>query len=462
MGACYHRGVMMPALLLLLANLAVQEEKPLFTQDDLLEILREAIPAVERATGRKFREPVWIRVSTRKEVERALADELVPQMAVLEPEADPGQAPESARKYATLYGEILIAKYAWKHGTIHLVPETFHKLAKVLEQPSLLDRAVLRVIVTHELVHALDAQEFGLFKSLGDVKSVTELEIRNALSEGHAQHVARRVFEATGELAAFEAYEKVILAGPPSLGETERYLAGVMTASLRLAYLDGRAFFDALRKSGPPTYVEDVFRNPPASKNVILKPERYYGGKDAADFDPTAAFDAFAGELGDEWNRRTQELDHATLRATFGEMIPADEVDAVLKGIEQGHILVLTPKKPPNSRMVAVAVLRGKDAEAAAKAREASVKLAKAKDKKFAGGPIKIAKADYGALAGIEGIDHVLFRKTLEVGEQSLTISSVIGSAGAFEFEILFNNEEADDARLASLVRRLAEALRAK
>ena len=454
--------MIIPVLLLLLLQAPAQEEKPLVTDDELLEIVREAIPAVERATGVKFRIPVWARVSSRGDVERTLVEEFIPQMRILEPSAGPEEAPKLAQRYAKLYGSILIAKYAWKKGVIHIVPESFRTLAKTLERPALLDRNVLRVIVTHELVHALDYQEYDLLRDLSAAKTLADLEIRNAISEGHAQHVTRRVFDAAGELAAFETYEQCILAGPPSLGEAERYLASVMTASLKLAYVDGRAFFDALEKTGRKTYVQDVFRNPPARKNVILRPEEFYNPKPESTFNPAAAFEPFGKEFGPEWSRRVQELDQATLKATFGSFIEAKDVEAALKGILEGHALVLNPKADPQGKLVAVALVRTESAEAAKRIFEASVQVSKAKDKRFTGTPFKITKAEYGALALPGEIPNVLIRKRIAVQDRELAVTSVVGLAGDFEFELVLSNEEADDARLRALVAKLLEGLRGK
>jgi hypothetical protein len=450
--------MLLPALLLLL-----QSDKPLLTPDELLEMMREAVPAVERATGRTFREPVWARLSSRHDVQKALVDELLPQMKILEPEADAGQARDMAEATAGVYGGILVAKYAWKSGTIHLVEGTIRKMADALGQPELLEKGVLRVVITHELVHALDYQDHAIFDRFGDSKSAGELEIWNALSEGHAQHVTRRVFEAAGELASFEKYEKAILAGPPGMGETERYLANLMTTSLRLAYLDGRAFFDALRKSGPPTYVEDVFRKPPASKNVILKPERYYGAKDgAADFDPAPAFDAFAKEFGADWTRRTQELDQGTLRAAFGNFVDARKIEEVVEGVLEARVLVLNPKRAPQSKIVAAALMQTKSPAAAKLSVDVSVELSKAKDKALADGPIRIVKSEYATLALPSGGTAVLIRKTISVQDQEVPVASVFGSSGEFEYELILSNEEADDARITAMIERLLGGLRKK
>lgn len=444
------------AALFLLVPPPFQDEKPFLTEEGLLEIVREAIPAVERATGATFREPVWTRISTRADVERALGEELVPQMKILSPGATEPQAREMARRFASVYGQILVAKFAWKSGLVHVVPETLRRLAKLVDQPKLLDRDVLRVIVTHELVHAIDHQEHALFRNFGAAKSPNELEILNAISEGHAQHVTRRVFEAAGRLEPFETYEKALLAGPPGLGEAEEYLASIIVASLKLAYVDGRTFFDALEKTGRKTYVQDVFRRPPAGKNVILKPERYYSPKASDSFDPRPAFEAFARDFGPDWTRRSQELDSGTLRAAFGNFVDAKEADAAVKGVEEAHVFVLNPKRDPQGKMVIAAVVRAADAAAAKKLADLSVEVSKAKDKKFTEGVIKILKADYGAMAGT---GHTLIRKTMSVQDQEISMTLVTGTEGAFEFEVVFSNEEVDDARLKAMVGRLLEKL---
>ncbi|HZN61698.1 MAG TPA: hypothetical protein VFC90_04775 [Planctomycetota bacterium] len=452
--------MIVPALLLLLVAVRIQEAKPLLTDDELLEMVREAIPAVEKATGVRFKAPVWVRISARAEVERDLAEELIPQMRLLEPGSDPKDAPEHAKHLARIYGEILIAKYAWKKGTIHVVPATLRKLAAALEQPALLERDVLRVIVTHELVHALDYEEYDVLRDFTSAKTPGDLEIRNALSEGHAQHVTRRVFEAAGKLAAFEMYEKSILARPPRLlGEAEQYLASLMTASLKMAYVDGRAFFDALEKTGRKTYVQDAFRNPPASKNGILQPERFYDVRIEPAFDPGPAFEAFGKDFGPEWTRRTEELDQGELRTTFGTFVDAKEVEAALKTVLDAHAFILNPKRAPQSKVVAAVVLRLESAAAATKLLELSVRLSKEKDKKFTGDPFKITKADYGTLALPGGNPNVLIRKSIRYQGQDVALTSIVGTAGAFEFEVVVSNEEAGDERIQALVGKLLEGL---
>ena len=456
--------MIVPALVLLLSTVALQDDKPLLTQDELLDMMREAMPAVEKATGRKFRDPVWARLSNRADVQRALTEELIPQMKILEPTADAAQSRTLAERSALAFGEILVAKYAWKSGTLHLISATIRKMAELLEQPGLLERSVIRVIVTHELVHALDYQEYALFENFGASKTSTELDIWNALSEGHAQHVTRKVCEAIGDLASFDKYEQAILAGPPSLGEAERYLASVMTASLKLAYVDGRAFFDALEKTGRKTYVEDVFRKPPKSKVVIIKPDRYYAppGAVAADFDPAPAFDAFAKDFGPEWSRRTQELDHSMLRASFGSFIDAKKVDEVIDGMLEGRVFVLNPKNAPQDKIVAVALIQLRDAEAAKKMAEASIELSKAKDKKLAEGRIRITKAEYATAPLKEGGSFMRIRKSMSIQEQTIEVGSAVGAVGEFEFELILSNEEADDARVTAMIEALLGGLRKK
>ena len=425
-------------------------------------MVREAIPAVEKATGKKFKEPVWARISTRPEMQRALSLELLPQMRILEPQAQGENARMAAERTAQVYGAIVIAKYAWKSGVIHVVPGTLGRMAKALERPELLQRQVIRVIVTHELVHALDHQEYGFFGDFADAKSVADLEIRNALAEGHAQHVTRKVMESAGDVAAFETYEQVILAGPPSLGEGERYLASVMSSSLRFAYLDGRAFFDALEKSGRKTYVEDAFKNPPLKKNTLLKPETFYGGGKEAAFNPAPAFDAAGKDYGEDWSRRTVEVDIGALRAAFGNFIDKEKVDAALKDVLDGQACILNPKDEPQSKFVAFAVLQTRDAAAARRIFDLSIELSKAKDQKLKEGRIRITKAEYAELPTPPGPPAALIRKTTSVQGQEVSAVSVLGTANEYEFEIIMTNEEIDDAQVKAIVERLVAALRQK
>jgi hypothetical protein len=252
------------AALLLLAPALRSQEGPLeLPEARLRDLVREAREAVERAAGRTFRAPPSVKLSTRAEVEAVLEAELEPQLAALRADASPEERKRLAAGMARAYGRFLVGKFAWKDKVVHLMPGTLARLAEDLGRPEVNDLRLLKVVLVHELVHALDEQEHGLPSRAAQVKSPEEMEILNALVEGHAQHETRKVFEAAGRPQDFEAYERLILAGPEGLGEGERFLAEVMSQSLRFAYLDGKAFFDGLAKTGRKTYVADAFARPP-------------------------------------------------------------------------------------------------------------------------------------------------------------------------------------------------------
>lgn len=444
----------------LLTLLLTIQAGPLIDDAKLRELVEKAVPAVERAAGLRFKEAPLVRISTRAEVEKALVEELIPQMKVLAPEATPDEAREAARQAARTHGEILIGKFAWKDRVVHVIPSTLERLAEKLSRPEIRDVRTLRVVITHELVHALDQQAFDAIRRLGQVKTSTELEILNALIEGHAQHVTRLIYEKAGELADFEAFEKLILAGPASMSEGEKYFAEILTASVRFAYIDGRSFFDVLSKSGRPGYVADAFATPPATKNEIHRPEGFYEPKKAvAAFDPAPAFDAVADRIGREWSRSSSDVDAGMLRVAFGDFVEKKDVDAALKGLIDAKALVMQPKAAPGSRMLIVSLVRASDAEAARRLRDLSVALSKAKDGRMKEGAIRISASAYSTLKLEASPGNTFARKTIVFQGQDITVASLIGDVGAIQYELVFSGEAPDDEAMRDLGERLSKAL---
>lgn len=443
--------------------LLLLQAEPLLDDARLRELLRKAVPAVEQATGLKFKEAPLAKISTRDEVEKVLADELLDQMKILAPEATPEEAADNARRTARSFGDLLIGKYAWKARTIHIMPDTLEKMSKLLSKPEMRDLRFLRVILTHELVHALDQQEFGAMSNLGKARTPADLEILNALVEGHAQHVTRGLYLKAGELADFEAYEHLILAGPESMGQGEKYLAQILTASLRLAYVDGRQFFDGLEKLGKPTYVADVFRSPPATKSALFKPERFYAPKEALPaFDTGPAFDAMAVDFGDGWIKTRADVDEGMIRAAFGDFVPKEDVDAALKGMVECKALVLQPKAAPQSKMVILSLVRAVDAESARRLRDVSLALSKAKDVRLAEGDLRITKAAYSTLKLEDCPGHSFSRKTVVYLDQTIEVASLVGDIGSVQFEIILSGEARDDAAILAMAARVIGGLKAR
>jgi hypothetical protein len=453
----------LPHLLLILCSL--QADPAPLTEERLKAIARDAIVDVERASSRRFVKPPRIKISGHEEVEGLLVEEILPQMKLLLPPDTPSEnIPTEARQQARMFATLLVAKYSSRDDCIHVMPETMSRLAELLHAPAFKSEGTLRVVVTHELVHALDGQTMKVFDKIPEAKTRTELEIVNALLEGHAQHLTRRIFAERKEVELFDGYERLILAGPPGQSEAEKALATIATQSLKFAYLDGRAFFDGLAKTGKASYIADAFKNPPKEKNGILHPERFYEPPAAAgpvtDVEPV--FEAFAAPYKEAWSRNKSDIDESSLRTVFGDFVDAKAVDEALKTLVSARTIALTPKAAPGSRLAILLVGEHKDAAAAERFRDLSIALSRAKDERMKTGSIRIVKSETETIKTPAGHPLTLITKTLAVPGQEVVVRTACSARGGFNLEIIFSNAESTPEGIAGTVDQLWSVLKKK
>jgi len=433
--------------LLLALCLAVQTDEKL--DETLKTYVRDGMADVERASGRRFVKPPTVKRSNRKDVEAILIRELTPQMGLLMPELAEKERAEFARDSARAYVRILLAKYAPGDDTIHVLPPP-----EILE-PETPEQAAntMRVVVTHELVHALDHQTLKVFDRIGTCKTATDLEILNALLEGHAQHLTRRIFAGRNEEKLFDRYEARILAGPPGQSEGEKLITAVLTQSAKFSYIDGRTFFDGLAKSGKATYVADAFAKPPPDKNGVLHPERFYEPAAAVPaFDVEPAFEAFTGPRKDGWLSQKSEIDESMLKTIFADMIEPKVAEEAMKNLVFAKTLAMTPKAAPGSKVAVLLVARHKDAAAAARFLELSMTLSKARDAKLKEGAIRIVSSETRELKTPGGRTFLWVAKKVAAQGQEVGVQSILSSSGPFHLEIQHSNDETTEDAASKLV----------
>jgi hypothetical protein len=152
-----------------------------------------------------------------------------------------------------------------------------------------LDKQVLLVgklksesLLTHELVHALQDQNFDLMRLLVvRPYDFDRTEAVFALIEGDAMNVQRRMEEGDGygrksldeitrqEGARFGEYRK----------EAEKLFPPLLTETFIFRYRDGARLVEAVRRKSGERGVDELFRHPPASSEQILHPEKYAAGE---------------------------------------------------------------------------------------------------------------------------------------------------------------------------------------
>jgi hypothetical protein len=165
------------------------------------------------------------------------------------------------QKYIDLLGEQIAAFY----------DQHQHKLF-MFEDASLAN-AQNRIILAHELTHALQDQHFGLLKLPIEVKNNDDLALASsALVEGDATMAMSDFMLRNVSLKSLrENLSGMFTQNMEQLQKAPRYLREMLI----FPYLRGQEFCAAIQARGGFAALDEVYKNPPASSAQILHPEKY-------------------------------------------------------------------------------------------------------------------------------------------------------------------------------------------
>ena len=193
-----------------------------------------------------------------------------------------------------------------------------------------------RVILAHELTHALTDQHFDLTRSdrLAAATARDDEEAAySALAEGDANLVLQRYLRerlTPGEQAAAG------LASAADRTPMRDAAPAVIREAMTFPYQEGLRFVLRLYQAGGWAAVDRAYRDPPTSTEQILHPDRYLGRRDRPQ--PVTVPDV-SGRLGAGWGRGTVigfgELD---ARLLLGTRLPQSTAEVAAAGWDGGRL----------------------------------------------------------------------------------------------------------------------------
>ncbi len=177
-----------------------------------------------------------------------------------------------------------------------------------------------RIVLVHELVHALDDQHFGLDRDELDEADDESAYAFSALVEGTAMTIEQRYRRSLGsdERRAAEREERAMQAGIDLEGVPQ-----VVPDILMFPYFAGPEFVAALLRAGGWALVDQAFTRPPTTSTEILDPRRWLEGWEPVDV-PAPPAD---GEVLDEG-----VIGRWSLVLVLGEAIGAADAFAAAAG----------------------------------------------------------------------------------------------------------------------------------
>ncbi len=238
-------------------------------QEELTRLVDSLRPAVERATGLAFRSPTPSALRDRAELRAFLLTKLDEDFPVEREEGIAavyrllGLLPDTLQLRALLL-DLYTEQVA---GFYDPVTRTLYGLRGA-------DPAQLRLVLAHELVHALQDQHFNLRRFENWPKGDSDAQLAaHALIEGDAtlamlQYVTKNPLRALGFLKSMGGAglnSEQLNKAPRSLRET-----------LLFPYQEGMAWARVVHQNGGWGDVSKAFSNLPQSTEQILHPEKYF------------------------------------------------------------------------------------------------------------------------------------------------------------------------------------------
>lgn len=236
-------------LVALCAPLAAQSVRS-FDDDDLQRVVDELLPVIEKVCGRKFQSPPVAYLADSVDMERILRVEL---KAITESELK-GQPRSRIRRAlqmrAGLQGQGLIGKFEFSSGELLVVPSKVRLSMGVLGLDYSNEVAILKLIIAHEMIHALQDQEieFGeRYRQAGTIAQQEDLVLR---TEGHAVMCSELVIAEMGIGDAVGPMRDIFAGGVDPRGKTGSLLDAREVRSLvSVNYLASSDVFYAVQKA---------------------------------------------------------------------------------------------------------------------------------------------------------------------------------------------------------------------
>jgi hypothetical protein len=190
--------------------------------------------------------------------------------------------------------------------------------------------AAEQVTYAHEYTHALQDQNFTVFKDQKDVKDQSDWFLaRQAIFEGDATVVMS--YWALANLTPAELAEYAAAGNDPATQALLAKLPPIMTETLTYPYTTGAFYVQSAQLAGGWSAVDDFYARMPESTEQILHPEKYAAKEGPVDVGlPTD----IAARLGSGWT--------VSLTDSFGELqdgiwlrvsgVPKADADAAAAG----------------------------------------------------------------------------------------------------------------------------------
>jgi len=251
-----------------------------------------------------------------------IADDILAQVKRRYPELGADEVRKQARQAARALVICFLGVYSPKMQVLYLLPRNFDPLMKLAEIDPKYQQDVVKLIVAHELSHALQDQHMSLAALQDNANSVEKSLALSATMEGFAMFMQERV---AAEMKLDDAARE--LGSSISTGAIKG-IDPALEANLTRArgmvqgiYMSGRDFINWQYEHGGIERVWQVLAAPPIKTSMIFRPETYSttASESAVDYAKVLAGLELRIETR-KWLVTNAELGEMEVRSIYAEM----------------------------------------------------------------------------------------------------------------------------------------------
>lgn len=377
-----------------------------------------------------------VRVATLPEIADALYRENVGDAAGSDTDEE---AQQLQRSVAEMYAKGLMAKYAVETNSILIRPRAFEEFAELLGIPEVRSEGQVMSVLLHECVHAADEELFHFSSILHGQHTDDAGRAYNAVVEGHAQFVARRLAGELGLSDSFALYTRSLSAARES--ERASGIERGPNALVATVYEDGERFIAAVYAAGGDEAIRRAFREPPKDLSEISHPGWFLhpDARPTTHFDLEAGLDALMEALAknDGWKERRAALSEREFAASLTPLAH-DEIAPVVAALRGNRQLRAFYK---DGQQFGVTLMEFSSAEDALAYLDAFSRMRKQRDETRKEGPNRIEGATYRMLTDPDPKGFI-YEHTTYVGDTPVEMFGVCAVNGPVAVWIATMNVE--------------------
>ncbi len=429
---------------------------PDLSEEELAAMGTEAFALVKESYETEL-ESVTFRFGTAEEIAAILKEHNLKVLARMLPEAKQEEIEAAARQLSEGLSDALLAKFNFDENEVLVNLDVFFMMQDELGLEGFASYEVLKAVLVHETVHAIDDVEFSLSKVEDLIVDTDSSQTVNALIEGHAQFRSRRVCADHGMTAAFERFSSAISMVPETDDPVEALVMATFVAQMTFWYEEGERFFLAIYAAKGEEGVREVFQAPPTESVLITQPGWYLdpSSRPEAEFDLEERLGVII-DLSSQNDRTLTKMKLLKPQIAVGlALLPEVEVESVLAELQDN----LMAFHQGGEDIFSVGVFSMSSAVWSRSFFELEEELLYAKDEAMKDPPIRILLSEYEPVE--EGVQYgeavagnfegLYCRKVMEVGSMEMEIGSLIAVRGRAVIEITMM-EDSEAASIEQLV----------